>query len=314
MQALTRDAASDRPHSTQSRSVGALLAATVRSWMDDNAMRLAAALAFYTVWSLGPLFLVVLSVVGLVYGRDAAQGHVVDALTQLVGPAGATGIQDVIAHASDSGHSVVANVVGIVMLVVSASGVVVELKSSLDLVWRVTPKKTSFLASIKERFFSLTMVLGMGFLLVVSLLFNAGLSALGARFGSRIPGGEWLWHAVHFVVSFGLSMVLFSLMFKVIPDVKVRWKDVGIGGAVTSALFTIGQVLIGIYFGKTSIGSAYGAASSLMIILVWIFLSSSILFLGAEFTRVYAEMYGGHVAPRGSTEGVKGDRATSKGR
>ncbi len=298
MQALTRETSSIRRHPpTRARSVGSLLAATFRSWIDDNAMRLAAALAFYTVWSLGPLFLVVLSVVGLVYGHDAAQGHVVDALTQLVGPAGATGIRDVIVHASNSGHSVVANVIGIVMLVVSASGVIVELKASLDQVWRVTPKQTTFLVTLKERFFSLTMILGMGFLLLVSLLFNAALSALGSRLGGRIPGGEWLWHAIHFVVSLGLSTAVFGLMFKVIPDAKVRWRDVWIGGAVTAVLFTVGQVLIGIYVGKTSIGSAYGAASSLMIILVWIFLSSCILFLGAEFTRVYAEMYGGDIAP-----------------
>jgi membrane protein len=279
------------------KSLGSLIVATFRGWIDDDAMRMSAALAFYTVWSLGPLFLVVLSVVGLAYGREAAEGHVVDALTTVVGPGGAKTIEDVIVHASASGRSVVANVVGIVMLVVSVSGVVIELKSSLDRVWRVPPKPASFLVTVKERFISLTMILGMAFLLLVSLLFNAALSSLGKRFGDRIPAGEWFWHGVHFAVSFALAASLFALMFKFIPDAKARWKDVWVGGAVTSALFTIGQVLIGLYVGKTNIASAYGAASSLMVILVWIFFSSCILFLGAELTRVYAATYGAKIVP-----------------
>jgi membrane protein len=279
------------------RSVGALLKSTLRNWMDDNAMRLAAALAFYTVWSIGPLFLVVVSVVGLAYGRAAAQGHVVDSLRQLVGDAGAHSIEDAIVHANGSGNTVLANVVGIVMLLISASGVVAELKASLDLVWDVTPRPGSFFITLKDRFFSLTMVLGTGFLLLVSLLFNAALSAIGTRLRGHVPGGEGLWHVVHFVVSFGLTSLLFCLIFKVVPDAKVRWKDVWIGGVVTAALFTLGQALIGIYVGKTNIGSAYGAASSVMIILVWVFFSSCILFLGAEFTRVYANMYGSQIEP-----------------
>ncbi len=294
----------------EKKSILSLLKATFRRWIDDDAMRLAAALAFYTVWSLGPLFLVVLSVVGLVYGREAAQGHVVGALADLVGPGGAKEIEDVIIRANASGHSVLANALGIAMLVVSASGVIVELKASLDRVWGVKPKAESFFMTIKERFLSLTMILGMGFLLLVSLLFNAALSALGKRFGS-LPGGEGLWHAIHFMTSLGLTTVLFALMFKVIPDVRVRWKDVFVGGAVTSALFTVGQVLIGLYIGKTSIGSAYGAASSLMVILVWIFFSSCILFLGAEFTRAYAEMYGGAIEPKNGARMIPDDAATT---
>ncbi len=280
------------------RSVGALLKTTIGSWMEDDAMRLSAALAFYTVWSIGPLFLVVVSVVGLAYGREAAQGHVVESLRQLVGDDGAHSIEQAIVSANSSGNSVAANVIGMLMLLISASGVVAELKSSLNVVWDVTPMPGSFFLTLKERLFSLTMVLGTGFLLLVSLLSNAALSALGKRFDGHIPGGEGVWHVVHVFVSFAITVILFSLIFHIVPDAKVRWKDAWLGGVVTAVMFTLGQVLIGLYLGKTSIGSAYGAASSVMIILVWIFFSSCILFLGAEFTRAYAEMYGVKVKPK----------------
>ena len=274
------------------RSIWRLAQSTVGNWMDDNAMRLSAALAFYTVWSIGPLFLVVVSVVGLVYGRDAAEGHVVDSLRELVGDEGANSIQEAIVHANASGHTITANVVGIVLLLVAASGVVAELKSSLNLIWEIKPPKTTWLAALRERALSLTMLLGVGFLLLVSSLFNAGLSAIGKRLNGYIPGGEEIWHVAHASVSFGLATVVFTFIFKIIPDVAIRWRDVWLGGALTAALFTLGQVFMGLYVGKTNIGSVYGAASSLMIVLVWIFFSSCLLFLGAEFTRAYARMYG----------------------
>jgi membrane protein len=279
------------------RSPTTLVKKTFSGWMDDNAMRLGAALSFYTVWSIGPLFLVIVSVAGLVFGRDAAEGKVVDAMSGLMGPAGAKSIQDAIVSANDTGHSVLANVIGVILLLVSASGVFGELKSSLNTVWQVTPKPGSFLVTLKERFFSLTFVLGTGFLLLVSLLLNAALAAIGTQVSDVVPAGEFLGHVVHFVVSLGITATLFSLMFKIIPDAHVVWKDVWLGGFVTAVLFTIGQVGIGLYLGKTSIGSAYGAASSLMIVLVWVFFSSCILFLGAEFTQVYAEMYGSKIKP-----------------
>ena len=274
-----------------------LLKKTFSGFMDDNVMRLGAALSFYTVWSIGPLFLVIVSVAGLVFGREAAQGKVVDAMSGLMGPAGAKSIQDAIVSANDTGHSIMANVVGIVLLLVSASGVFGELKSSLNTVWNVTPKPGSFWLTVKERFFSLTFVLGTGFLLLVSLLLNAALAAIGTQVSAAVPSGELLGHVLHFVLSLGVTTVLFSLMFKIIPDARIGWKDVWLGGFVTAVLFTIGQVGIGLYLGKTSIGSAYGAASSLMIVLVWVFFSSCILFLGAEFTQVYAEMYGSNIEP-----------------
>jgi membrane protein len=278
---------------TKKRSPWELVKATFNDWLDDDALRLGASLAFYTVWSIGPLFVVVISVASLAFGREAAQGHVVDTLGSLVGQAGAKSVEDAIVSASNTGHSIVANVVGIGALLVAASGVFAELKSSLNIVWGVTPRPGSFFLTIKQRFLSLTMVLGTGFLLLVSLLISAGVSAIGPH----MPGGEATWHVVHGVLSFAITTLLFTLMFKIIPDARVRWRDVWLGGAVTAVLFTVGQVGIGLYLGKSSVGSSYGAAGSLMIILLWIFFSSCILFLGAEFTQVYANMYGSKIEP-----------------
>ncbi len=282
----------------------ALVKTTFNDWLDDDALRLGASLAFYTVWSIGPLLLVVISVAGLAFGRAAAQGDVVASLRSLVGDAGAQSIQEAIVHANDSGHTLLANIVGILALLFAASGVFGELKSSLNVVWDVTPKPGSFWLTIKQRFLSLTMVLGTGFLLLVSLILSAALSAIISRFHDRIPGGEAVSHVVHIVFSVGITAVVFTLMFKVIPDAKIGWKDVWLGGFVTAVMFTAGQVLIGLYLGKTSVGSAYGAASSLMIVLLWIFFSSCILFLGAEFTQVYANMYGSKIGPTENAVGV----------
>jgi len=279
------------------KSLGALFKKTFARFIDDNALRLAASLAFWTIWSVGPLLLVVTSIAGLVWGREAAQGYVVEALRNLIGEDGAAELQETIAHAWRSGHSVLANVVGIITLLIATSGVIAELKSSLDEVWDVAPKPGSFWSTLKRRFLSLTMVLALSFLLLVSLLFNAAISAAGHQIHGLVPGGEALAHAIHVIVSFALTTALFCMIFKVVPDAKVRWRDVLPGGLVTSILFTLGQVLIGVYIGKTSISSAYGAASSLMIVLVWIFFSSCILFFGAEFTRIYADTYGESIEP-----------------
>jgi membrane protein len=281
-----------------------LAKATFNDWLDDDALRLGASLAFYTLWSIGPLLLVVISVAGLVFGRDAAEGHVVASLRSLVGDEGARSIQEAIVHAYESGHTLAANVVGIVALLLAASGVFGELKSSLNIVWGVTPKPGPFWLMIKQRFLSLTMVLGTGFLLLVSLILSAAVSAIGSHIHDAIPGGEAVWHVGHIAFSLSVTTLVFTLMFKVIPDAKIAWKDVWLGGFVTALLFTAGQVLIGLYLGKTSIGTAYGAASSLMIVLLWIFFSSCILFLGAEFTQVYANMYGSKIGPAENAVGV----------
>jgi membrane protein len=284
------------------KSYLALARTTLDDWLEDNALRLGASLAFYTLWSIGPLLLVVTSVASVAFGREAAEGRVVESLRALIGDAGAASIQEAIVHANESGHTILANVVGIVSLLFAASGVFGELQSSLNIVWDVTPKPGSFWLTIKQRFLSMTMVVGSGFLLLVSLLMSAALSAIGSHL--HLPGGEASWHVVHLVFSVAVTALVFTLMFKVVPDATIAWKDVWLGGCVTALLFTGGQVLIGLYLGKTSVGSAYGAASSLMIVLLWIFFSSSILFLGAEFTQVYANMYGSKIGPAENAVGV----------
>jgi|HubBroStandDraft_6_1064221.scaffolds.fasta_scaffold100682_3 membrane protein len=206
------------------KSPRALLKTTFNDWLDDDALRLGASLAFYTVWSIGPLLLVVISVAGLAFGRAAAQGDVVASLRSLVGDAGAQSIQEAIVHANESGHTLLANVVGIIALLFAASGVFGELKSSLNIVWDVTPKPGSFWLTVKQRLLSVTMVLGTGFLLLVSLILSAALSAIGSRVHDRIPGSEAVWHVVHIVFSVGITAIVFTLMFKAIPDAKIGWE------------------------------------------------------------------------------------------
>lgn len=309
------------------RSVATLLRRTVSEWLDDDCERLAAALAFYTVWSVGPLFVIVVSVAGLAFGNEAAQTQLLSVVRDLVGPDAAQSVGETIGHARASGHTLLANVVGAILLLVSASGVFAELKSSLNVIWGVTPKPGSIWTTLRQRFWSVTVVLGTGFLLLVSLVVDAALAALGKQLEARVAAIVVLSHALHFLLSFAITSVLFTLMFKVIPDAKIAWRDASIGGAATAFLFDIGQQLIGLYLGRTSIGSAYGAASSLMIVVVWIYFSSCILFLGAQLTRVYADMYGTKIRPAedairvpegmtaaGAAERAKADQLKSGGR
>jgi membrane protein len=300
--------------------IAALVKQTFNQWIDDNCERLGASLAFYTVWSVGPLFLVVISIAGFVFGRQAAQTQLLSVLKQMVGEQGAASVNDTITAANSSGHTLLANIVGIILLLVSASGVFAELKSSLNVVWRVTPKAGSLWLTLKARFFSLTVVIGTGFLLLVSLIVDAAMGALSDHLQSFVPLLV-LGHVLHFVISLGVTTALFGLMFRIIPDATIAWRDAFLGGLVTAVLFTIGQTVIGLYLGHTSIGSAYGAASSLMIVVVWIYFSSCILFLGAEFTQVHAAMYGSKIkpsrdailVPEGMTAAAAAERSEKQG-
>ena len=306
---------SSEPRAKEKRAL-TLVRRTLKQWMDDDCERLAAALAFYTVWSVGPLFVIVISVAALAFGREAAEDQVLAMLRDLVGDKAALSIDEAIAHARATGQTAIANVVGVILLVVSASGVFAELKSSLNLVWRVTPKPGSLWRTLQRRFWSVTVVLGTGFLLLVSLFVDAALAAVGAQLTSTFGALVVLGHALHFLLSFAATSLLFTLMFKVIPDARIDWRDVWLGGVVTALLFEIGQQLIGVYLGHTSIGSAYGAASSLMIVVVWIYFSSCIVFLGAEFTQVHAALYGKKIEPAKDAvqvpEGMTAAGATSR--
>ncbi len=275
------------------REVWVMVKETINDWMDDSASRLAAALAFYSLLSLAPLLVITVSIAGFFFGHDAARGKVAGELGAVVGAQAAEGIQSVVASARSPASGLISTCVGIVTLFIGASGVFGELQASLNTIWEVKRKPgRGVWGEVKDRFLSFTMVLGVAFLLLVSLILNAILSAVGARFSEVLPGGELVWQAFNFVFSLSAITGLFALIFKYVPDAEIKWRDVWLGAAVTAALFTIGKVLLGLYLGKAAIGSAYGAAGSLIALVVWVYYAAQILLLGAEFTQVQARHSG----------------------
>ncbi|WP_447985885.1 YihY/virulence factor BrkB family protein [Nitrospira sp. Nam74] len=274
----------------------ALLKEAAQKWSADKAPRLGAALSYYTVFSLVPLLVLSIAIAGLVFGKDAAQQAMMEQIESLVGPQSAAAIQQMLDIAQKPSSGVVATLVAIATLLLGASGVFAQLQDALNTVWGVEPKTSRGIwGTIKDRFFSLVAVLGTGFLLLVSLVLSAVLAAMGKMFASWLPGQEAVLHVADLGLSFGVITLLFAMMFKLLPDAKVAWRDVWIGAGLTSLLFTVGKFLIGLYLGKADVGSAYGAAGSLVILLVWMYYSSQILLFGAEFTSVYANRYGSHI-------------------
>lgn len=275
-----------------------LLKDTYSEWSTDKAPKLGAALAYYTVFSLAPLLVIAIAIAGFVFGQEAAQGEVVSQLAGLVGQDAAGTIQSMIQNASQTGAGTIATIIGIVTLLFTASGVFGELQDSLNTIWGVQPRPDRGIwGTVKDRFFSFTMVLGTGFLLLVSLVVSTALSALGAWFSGLIPGAEWLWQIVNFAIAFGVTTLLFAAIFKTVPDAEVAWGDVWIGAAATALLFSVGRYLLGLYLGSGSATSVYGAAGSLIVVLLWVYYSAQILFFGAEFTQVYANRFGSKIQP-----------------
>lgn len=281
------------------KSVWELIKQTVSSWNDVNAPRLGAALAFYTMLSLAPLLVLCTGIAGFVFGPAAAQGRIVAELQTLVGYQGGVAIQSLLAHAEKLSSGVAAMAVGVVLLLFGASSVFGELRDSLNLVWGVRNTTEGWIKGlIKYRFVSFAMIIGCGFLLLVSLLFSTAIAAAGKLMGSYLPVSEAVLQLANYALSFIAVTVIFALMYKVVPDVRIEWDDVWIGAAVTSALFSLGKLFIGLYLGKASIGSAYGAAGSLVVFLIWVYYSAQIFFLGAEFTRIYSERHGSRARAR----------------
>jgi membrane protein len=264
------------------KPVVSLLKDTVNEWLDDRAMSLAASLAFYTVLSLAPLLILAVSVAGLFFGEAAARGEITQQLRDMLGPDGGAAIESILAHTKEPHANVLGTIIGVVVLLFGASGVFGELQDSLNAIWEVKSKPgRGVMGIVKARFFSFAMVLGVAFLLLVSFLLSAAINIAGKFVGSGLPGGVVLWDGVNVVISFGIITLLFALIYKVVPDVKIGWRDVWYGAAVTALLFTIGKALIGIYLGKAGVGSPYGAAGSLVVLVVWVYYSAQILFLGA---------------------------------
>jgi membrane protein len=276
--------------------LGVLLTDTYEEWYKHKAPRLSAALAFYTALSLAPLLIVVIAVAGYFFGQQAAEGQIVWQIQGLVGHTSALAIQTVIEGARKPVTGSLAAILGIGLLLFTATTVVAELRDSLNTVWEVpTPELQGFksiLMFVRERFFAFALVLGVGFLLLVSLVINAGLAALGSALAGHVNVPEWIAQATSTIASFIVATGLFGLVYKIIPDVDVEWRDVTLGALMTSLLFNVGKLLVGIYLGKTSLASTYGAAGSLVVCLFWVYYCALIFFLGAEFTQVFANRYG----------------------
>lgn len=280
------------------RDLAQLLRETVDEWTEDRAPQLAAALAYYMAFSLAPLMVIAIAGAGLVFGQDAAQHRVFAQISELLGDEGARQIQEMIVAAGRTSAGIVATVVGGVTLLLGASGVFGQLQDALNAIWEVQPRPgRGVLGAIRQRFFSFTMVLGSAFLLLVSLVVGAVIAGLGERLLHGREGVELLLQVFNAVVGLGVATVLFGLIFKVVPDVEVRWRDVWVGAFFTAALFSIGRLALGWYLGRGSFGSSFGAAGSLVIVLFWIYYSAQILFFGAEFTQVYASRYGARIRP-----------------
>ncbi len=270
-----------------------MLKQTAAQWNTHNVPRLGAALAFYTILSIAPLVVVVVAIASFVFGESAARGQIIWQIQDMVGQQGAAAIQTMLQNAHKPGTGIVASVFGVLMLLIGASAVFGELRDSLNLIWESKQTAGSGIKGmLKYRFFSFSMVLGIGFLLLVSLVISASLSYLGGVVGNYFPLPEFLLQVASLLILFAVITVLFALIYKFVPDVHIDWNDVWIGAAFTSLLFSLGKLLIGLYIGKASVGSAYGAAGSLVILLVWIYYSSQIFFFGAEFTHVYAVRQG----------------------
>jgi membrane protein len=281
------------------KAIWALIKETGSSWDAINAPRLGAALAFYTMLSTAPLLVVSIGIAGLVFGPQAAQGRVMYQIEGVVGPQSALAIQDLLQHANKPGSGAVAAIIGVFLLLFGASGVFGELRDSLNTVWGVKSSSGSgLIGMIKYRFVSFAMVLGIGFLLLVSLILSAAIAAAGEFFGGYLPVSEAALQLGSTAFSFAAVTVLFALLYKVVPDVEIEWRDVAIGAAVTSLLFSLGKLLIGLYLGKAGIGSAYGAAGSLVVFIVWVYYSAQIFFLGAQFTHTFAERHGSRARAR----------------
>ncbi|HEU5086797.1 MAG TPA: YihY/virulence factor BrkB family protein [Roseiflexaceae bacterium] len=272
---------------------------TFADWSEDRAPRLAAALAFYTAFALAPLLLIAIAVAGFFFGHEAATNQIGQQISGLLGPTAGEATNAMVQAASaQQGTGIVASIIGIATLLFAASGVFGELQASLDTIWEVQPKPgLGIWDTIKKRFFSFGMVVGVGFLLLVSLIISAILGALGGAVAGDQFGETLVWKIINFVVSFAVTTGLFALIFKVLPDVKVHWSDVWIGALVTALLFTIGKAILGWYLGRPGTTSTYGAAGSFVALLLWIYYSAQILFIGAEFTQVYAKTYGSRIQP-----------------
>jgi membrane protein len=267
-------------------------------WWDDNVPRLGASLAYYTLFAMAPILVIAIGVAGLVFGPDAVRGEVVGQIRGLVGQQGAVAVQGMLEHVAKPSSNVLATVIGVITAFLGATGAFIELQTALNAIWRVQPRPgVNVAAFIRQRLISFGLVIGVGFLLLVSLVVSAGLAGFNNYLGKRYPALTTLWEASNVVVSLGVVTLLFAMVYKILPDVRLRWRDVWVGALVTAGFFSVGKQLIGLYLGTSSLASSYGAAGSVMVLLVWVYYSSQVVLLGAEFTRFYVERFRGSPPP-----------------
>lgn len=295
-----------------------LLKETFDDWNKDRAPRLAAALSYYTVFSIAPFLIVVIAIAGLIAGPDAIRGRLDEQIQGLIGPEGADMVQEMIQNVSKPAENVFASIIGIVTLTLGAAGLFGQLQDALNTVWGVAPKPgRGIMGTLKDRFLSFAMVMGIAFLLLVSLVASSVIAGISNWVAGLIPGWndgmQFVLQLINFVLSFGIITLLFATMYKVLPDAQIKWRDVWIGAAFTALLFTIGKTLLGIYIGNSGALSTYGAAGSLIIILLWIFYSAQILLFGAEFTQVYAMRYGSKIKPSEDAVAVTAEIRANEG-
>jgi membrane protein len=272
---------------------------TVSAWITHNASSLGAALSFYTLFSIAPILVIAMAIAGSIFGPNVAETHVLEQMRALLGDAGARAVQGLLASAHQSGQKGFAAAISVVTLLIGATSVFGELQNTLDYIWKSAEKDSvAWWRILRARILSVGLILGVGFLLLVSLVISAALAALGAWFGTLLVQWSVILPAVDLLLSLGLTTVLFAMIYKIVPRETIAWGDVWIGGFFTACLFSVGKLLIGFYLGRSSLSSAYGAAGSVMVLLLWIYYSAQIFLLGAEFTKIYASYRGTPAALR----------------
>ncbi len=269
---------------------------TIKAWSDDQIPLQGAALAFYSVLSIGPVLLIIMSVAGLVFGHDATSGYMVGQMRRLIGEQGAGAIEDILLHSRSPAKSLVATAIGVATLLFSASGFFAQLQQALNTIWKVPAARAGMFDVVKKRLLSFGLIAGICLLLLFSLVVSAGIEALTAAFNGYLP--DVVLPATNFVVSIVVTTLLFAMTFRILPDVDIRWSDVWVGALITALLFALGKYLIGLYLGRSAFTSTYGAAGSLIALLTWVYYSAQIFFFGAEFTKVYAEATGESLAAK----------------
>jgi membrane protein len=294
------------------KTIISLLKETFGEWNKDGASTLAASLAYYTIFSIAPLVIIAIAIAGSIFGEEAARGQIVTQIQSLVGKDGAEVIETAIKNSRQPEANSIASLISIVILLFGASGVFAQLQDALNTIWNVKVKpQKGVLTFLRKRLLSFSAVLGIGFLLLVSLVVSASLSAFTGYLGGFLQNMSILGTVLNFTISFGVITLLFAFMFKYLPDVKITWNDVIIGAVITALLFNIGKFLLGLYLGTGSFSSTYGAAGSLVILLIWVYYSAQILFFGAEFTQVYASRYGSQIVPNKYAERVDRNKQPS---